>query len=165
MTDTGDMPEQVRAATELLEAVTRDPFVLEKLSEDERVRLLQAVAEVACPDPEERRQQHRARRRRERSQKIQRDEDVLAGTGIRRLRSEPVFTTPNVFAPEAFVQEDISVQQDINGDGEFRDLWDPQHCYVCKEKSSHVHHIYDQLCLPCAEFNFAKRTERADLRG
>ncbi len=159
MSDADDLAARVREATELLEAVARDPFVLEALSEDERVRLLKAVAEVACPDPEERRQQHRARRRRERSEKIQRDEDVLAETGIRRARSEPVFTTPNVFAPEGFVQ------QEVDGDREFRDLWEPQHCYVCKEKSAQVHHFYDQLCLPCAEFNYAKRTETADLRG
>ena len=165
MSDAENMAERVRAATQLLEAVARDPFLLENLSEDERVRLLQAVADVACPDPEERRQQHRARRRQERSQKIQRDEDVLAGTGIRRLRSAPVFTTPNVYAPEAFVQEDISGQQEVDGETGFRDLWEPQHCYVCKEKTSQVHHFYDQLCPPCAEFNYAKRTETADLRG
>jgi NAD(P)-dependent dehydrogenase (short-subunit alcohol dehydrogenase family) len=114
---------------------------------------------------QERRQQHRARRRRERTQKIQRDDDVLAGTGIRRLRSEPVFTTPNVYAPEANVAQEISVQQEINGDGDFRDLWEPHHCYVCKEKSFRVHHFYDQLCVPCGELNYAKRTEAADLRG
>ncbi|MGH9041597.1 MAG: SDR family NAD(P)-dependent oxidoreductase [Acidimicrobiia bacterium] len=163
MTDADDLPELVRAATELLEAVTRDPFVLEKLSEEERVRLLKAVAEVATPDPEERRQQHRARRRRERAQRIQRDEDVLGDTGIRRLRSEPVFTTPNVFAPEDFVQHDVDGDGDV--DGEFRELWEPQHCYICKEKSSLVHHFYDQLCPGCAEFNYAKRTEMADLTG
>jgi NAD(P)-dependent dehydrogenase (short-subunit alcohol dehydrogenase family) len=28
-----------------------------------------------------------------------------------------------------------------------------------------VHHFYDQLCPPCADFNFAKRTELADLTG
>src|SRR4029078_6832319 len=28
-----------------------------------------------------------------------------------------------------------------------------------------VHHFYDQLCPGCADFNFAKRTELADLRG
>jgi hypothetical protein len=39
-----------------------------------------------------------------------------------------------------------------------------QHCYVCKA-STQVHHFYDQLCPPCAEFNFAKRTETADLTG
>src|SRR6266850_1030753 len=138
VTDTWDLPELVRAATELLEAVAQNPYVLESLPEDERVRLLRAVAEVACPDPEERRQQRRARLRRERSSKIQRDEDVLAETGIRRLRSEPVFTTPNVFAPEGFVPEEA-------GD-RFRELREPQHCYVCKQKSSMVHHFYDQLC-------------------
>ena len=28
-----------------------------------------------------------------------------------------------------------------------------------------IHHFYDQMCPACAEFNFAKRTELADLRG
>ena len=28
-----------------------------------------------------------------------------------------------------------------------------------------VHHFYDQLCPPCGDFNFAKRTETADLSG
>jgi NAD(P)-dependent dehydrogenase (short-subunit alcohol dehydrogenase family) len=157
VTDAWDVPELVRAATELLEAVAQNPNVLRSLPEDERVRLLRAVAEVACPDPEERRQQRRARLRRERSSKVQRDEDVLAETGIRRLRSASVFMTPNVFAPEGFVPE-------APGD-RFRELREPQHCYVCKKKSSMVHHFYDQLCPACAEFNYAKRTETADLSG
>ena len=118
MTDAWELPELVRAATELLEAVARNPYLLGSLPEDERVRLLRAVAEVACPDPEERRQQRRARLRRERSSKIQRDEDVLAGTGIRRLRAKPVFTTPNVFAPEGFVQDEAD-------DAELRELREP----------------------------------------
>jgi NAD(P)-dependent dehydrogenase (short-subunit alcohol dehydrogenase family) len=40
-----------------------------------------------------------------------------------------------------------------------------QHCYICKRKYTDVHHFYDQLCPECAEFNFRKRTELADLRG
>jgi NAD(P)-dependent dehydrogenase (short-subunit alcohol dehydrogenase family) len=39
------------------------------------------------------------------------------------------------------------------------------HCYVCKRKYVVVHHFYDQLCPPCADLNFRKRTETADLRG
>ena len=31
------------------------------------------------------------------------------------------------------------------------------------ETTPSVHHFYDQLCPPCADFNFAKRTETADL--
>jgi NAD(P)-dependent dehydrogenase (short-subunit alcohol dehydrogenase family) len=42
---------------------------------------------------------------------------------------------------------------------------EPQHCYVCKQKYTVIHHFYDQLCPDCAAFNFDKRTERADLRG
>ena len=36
---------------------------------------------------------------------------------------------------------------------------------MCKKHFSRVHHFYDQLCPTCAEFNYAKRTESADLRG
>ena len=41
----------------------------------------------------------------------------------------------------------------------------PQHCYICKQKFTTIHHFYDQMCTPCADFNFAKRTELADLSG
>ena len=54
--------------------------------------------------------------------------------------SGPVFTTPNVFAPAAFEQTDV------DGDAEFRELVEPQHCYVCKQQYAEVHHFYDQLC-------------------
>src|SRR5687767_12468411 len=46
-----------------------------------------------------------------------------------------------------------------------REALEPQTCYICKRKYSVIHHFYDQLCAPCAEYNFAKRTELADLRG
>jgi NAD(P)-dependent dehydrogenase (short-subunit alcohol dehydrogenase family) len=36
---------------------------------------------------------------------------------------------------------------------------------VCKESYSHIHHFYDQMCPACAELNYGKRTELADLRG
>ncbi|MES2524828.1 MAG: SDR family NAD(P)-dependent oxidoreductase, partial [Gemmatimonadota bacterium] len=37
--------------------------------------------------------------------------------------------------------------------------------YVCKGKFTVVHHFYDQLCPSCAAFNYAKRSELADLTG
>ena len=42
---------------------------------------------------------------------------------------------------------------------------EPQNCYICKQDYSTIHHFYDQLCPKCAELNFFKRTETADLRG
>jgi NAD(P)-dependent dehydrogenase (short-subunit alcohol dehydrogenase family) len=50
-------------------------------------------------------------------------------------------------------------------DSEFRETLEPQHCYVCKRHYSAIHHFYDQLCPECADLNFRKRTEHADLRG
>ncbi len=47
----------------------------------------------------------------------------------------------------------------------WREPAERQHCYVCKQKFTWIHHFYDQLCPECAAFNFAKRTELADLRG
>ena len=42
---------------------------------------------------------------------------------------------------------------------------EPQHCYVCKQKYTFIHHFYDQMCPSCADFNFTKRTELANLHG
>jgi len=177
MTNNDEMAERLRAATELLESVAADRSVLSHLDSDERTRLLSAAGDVFCPDVEERRQQIRARRRRTRADKAQRDADILTGTGIRTLRAKPVFTSPNVFPPDDFAQTDVTDRLEpdtADGTGTaldgtaappFREVSEPQHCYVCKEKYSQVHFFYDQLCPDCAELNFAKRTETTDLSG
>ncbi len=162
MTDLEDLRARIRRATELLESVVADPSRLEVVAEDERIRFVNAAGNVFAPDVEERRRRVKARQRRQRAEKLQRDEEVLAGTGIRRLRAKPVFTTPNVFPPEGFAPADLLGEDRLGDD---RLLQDPHHCYVCKKQFSLVHHFYDQLCPSCADVNFAKRTESADLRG
>jgi NAD(P)-dependent dehydrogenase (short-subunit alcohol dehydrogenase family) len=152
-------PEEIGRVTELLERVVADPSILQGVAEHERIRFVNAAGDVFCPDVDERRRRTKARQRRERSETVGHDEAVLAGTGIRRLRAKPVFTTPNVFPPEGFAPEDHL------GDDATEPLRDPQHCYVCKVKYTDVHHFYDQLCPSCAAFNYGKRTETADLRG
>ncbi|HEX4868662.1 MAG TPA: SDR family oxidoreductase [Acidimicrobiales bacterium] len=159
MAEEPDLTDELLAATELLESIGRDRSLLDGLTHEERVRLVKAAGAVFSPDVEERRQQVKARRRREKLEKRARDESVLTETGIRRLRARPVFTTPNVFPPEALETETVDDEAAARGVGE------EQHCYVCKQHYTQVHHFYDQLCPPCAELNFAKRTQTADLRG
>ncbi len=144
-------PEQLRELTALIERLASDPSPIFALAEEERVRLIAAAGDLFNPDAEERRQYFRARKRREKAEKIARDEAVKQETGIRQLRARPVFTTPNVFPPVL--------------DDRFEELHEPQHCYVCKKEFVEVHHFYDQMCPPCAELNFRKRTETADLSG
>lgn len=41
----------------------------------------------------------------------------------------------------------------------------PRPCYVCKTLFTELHFFYHQMCPECAAFNYAKRTQSADLRG
>src|SRR5690349_172552 len=149
---------QVRAATELLERIVADRGLLATLSREERDRLHRAVGLVYHPDSKAWRQMVKATTRQRKAASVRRDEAVLEERGIRSLRRQSVFNTPNIFPPERFEQADVD-------DPDFRETVEEQHCYVCKEKYSELHHFYDQLCPACGDFNFAKRTELADLNG
>jgi NAD(P)-dependent dehydrogenase (short-subunit alcohol dehydrogenase family) len=157
---------RLRDALAVLEALVADREPLGLLADDERRRLLAAAGDVFSPDVDQRRQRIKARRRQEKADKLQRDAEVLDRTGIRSLRAKPVFTTPNVFAPEGLdaVAVDPGVDEHA-ADHDPTDTDDRHHCYVCKQRYVELHHFYDQLCPPCAALNFAKRTETADLRG
>nr|WP_202796861.1 SDR family oxidoreductase [Pedosphaera parvula] len=152
------MSEKLRAATELLEAVSADRTLLSQMSREDRARLLQAAGRVYSPDVSERRRLNKAQQRQRKAEKLERDQEVLAVTGIRELRRKPVFTTPNPLPP-------ASVEQNEVKDPDFREVVEPQNCYICKRDYSQIHHFYDQLCPPCAEVNYRKRTELADLSG
>ena len=146
--DTADQAllERLRSAAELLERLAADRACLDQLPSEDRERLHRAVAEFYHPDKLARREMLKAAER----ERTRRATELLDETGIRALRRKPVFTTPNVFPPPE--------PQDT-------ELPDSQHCYVCKQHFTVIHHFYDQMCPPCAEFNFTKRTELADLRG
>src|SRR5262249_26696380 len=38
-------------------------------------------------------------------------------------------------------------------------------CYVCKARCDRVHFFYDQMCGACGDFNYAKRSQTANLCG
>ena len=151
--------ERVRAAADLLESIGADRSLLGHVPSDERNRLLQAAGRVSRPDAVERRQLLKFTKRARKAAKVQRAESVLAETGIRKLRRQPVFTSPNVFPPIGFEQHDSPAVRDAV------DHTVAQNCYICKQDFTELHHFYDQLCPSCAALNFAKRTETADLRG
>ena len=153
------LAERLQAAAELLEAISNNRALLSGVSEEERTRLLQAAGQVSRPDAIDRRKLRKAQIRKRDAEKLQRDQRVLAETGIRALRKKPVFTTPNVYPPLEFQQKEI------NDNPDFREVVEPQNCYICKRDYSTIHSFYDQLCPECADLNFRKRSELADLRG
>jgi NAD(P)-dependent dehydrogenase (short-subunit alcohol dehydrogenase family) len=162
-----DLVQRLRAATDLLEQLAEDARIATALPPADRERLFQAVARVHHPDHTERRKKRRAAARQRQAAQVHESDAILHETGIRALRRKPVFTAPAFFAPVGFTPQDITGQEDapaIAGQ-EIRASTALQHCYVCKAKYQLIHHFYDQLCPTCAELNFSKRTELADLHG
>jgi NAD(P)-dependent dehydrogenase (short-subunit alcohol dehydrogenase family) len=163
--DRADLLARLRAAAELLELVGADHSLLHTLPAADRERLQRAVARVYHPDPVARRQRLKIAERARNAAQIRRADAVLNDTGIRALRRKPVFTTPNYFPPQGFEPHDTDAHAPEHREPLHGEAIEPQHCYVCKQKYSAIHHFYDQLCPTCAEFNFGKRTESADLHG
>jgi NAD(P)-dependent dehydrogenase (short-subunit alcohol dehydrogenase family) len=153
----GEFIARIRAAADLLESIVLDRALLAAVSHEDRTRLIQAAAQVYCPDIHQRRRLVKAAQRKRRSAKLERDQQVLAQTGIRKLRRQTVFMTPNQIPPSGFAEMEACA--------EIPQVIEPQNCYICKQDFSSIHPFYDQLCEPCAELNFRKRSELADLRG
>src|SRR5215470_10005091 len=149
----------------LLERIAMDRTLLEDVPAEDRARFLKAVANVYHPDRVERRRMAKVVDKQRKAARVTRDDTVLHETGIRALRRKPVFTTPNYFLPQNG-PADVGPYEPKQPHGlEQPRASELQHCYICKEKYTEIHHFYDQLCPRCAELNYRKRTELADLRG
>src|SRR5689334_13777400 len=66
-------PEQLRAAIQALEKVAADRTLMAGLSPEEYARLLKAAGEVLLPDPKEKRRFIKARIRKQKLEKLQRE--------------------------------------------------------------------------------------------
>ncbi len=154
--------QDLRDATAFLARVAQDRSLLVSVPAEDRLAFLAQVAEVFHPDAKARRGMVKATSRERKASAAARDDAVLNQTGIRALRRQPVFTTPNVYPSDEFL---LNAPTSQTADEEQREAVVPQHCYICKQKFTVIHAFYDQMCGPCGDFNFAKRTELADLSG
>lgn len=163
MTDTEDTPpepieiEHVETAARVLEHVLEDRALLARLPDELRTRLLKAAGLVARPDPAARSALKKARRKAELEARREADRVQLTKTKNRQLRIELVYPTPD--------PDGVPVLPNPERTVEGPDLHEARTCYVCKAEFRTLHHHYDQMCGPCAEFNWSKRFQSADLRG
>ncbi len=157
----GGIIARVESAAAVLETIIADRKLLLDLPVELRGRFLKAAGEVYCPEVSARKGLIKARNHEHRAKKLRKDDTVLNQTGIRTLRSKPVFITPNALPPA----ENFEQPEAASGEDDFREVHEPQNCYICKRDYARIHPFYDQLCPTCAELNFRKRTETADLSG
>jgi NAD(P)-dependent dehydrogenase (short-subunit alcohol dehydrogenase family)/enamine deaminase RidA (YjgF/YER057c/UK114 family) len=174
-----NLDARVESAVALLEALVADRGVLAHVPEATRIRLLTAAGQVARPDPRARRRMVRVSRLKERRDIRAADERILAAAGIRKERAKPAFQTPRpglargLAAPlatsaDATLAESLArtAPDSSHGTGRGPDqLNQPRTCYICKQEYRRPHFFYDSMCPPCAELNWRKRNQSADLSG
>ena len=99
--------DRLRELTALLESIAADRRVLDELPDEERDRLLRAIAYVYSPDRYARRRQSKDETRERKAARAQRHDQIKASAAIRTLHRKPAVTTPNVFPPEGFEPKDV----------------------------------------------------------
>jgi NAD(P)-dependent dehydrogenase (short-subunit alcohol dehydrogenase family) len=163
-----DLEARVKAAVELIEQLGADLPRLAQLDEELRIRLVTAAGQLSRPDRYSRKALGKALARARVRARRDADRSLLDATGIRSLRREPVFRTP-LPRPEWPLELAEDGEADAWAEAEARReaprVETARLCYVCKTHFHELHHFYDQLCPACAELNFRKREQSADLRG
>jgi NAD(P)-dependent dehydrogenase (short-subunit alcohol dehydrogenase family) len=166
-----DLDAKARAALELLEQLGGDLRLLAQLPEELRIRLVTAAGQLSRPDRYSRKALGKELARARVRARREADRAALDRTGIRSLRKDPVFRTP-------LPRPAQPLDEPVRDDGEPDDggwaaaeaeraerVETARMCYVCKREFNELHFFYDQMCGPCAELNYAKREQTADLRG
>ena len=146
-------PEDLRRAREVLEAVVADRALLAQLPDEERTRLLVAAGQAVHPDLLQKRRLVRSLRSAQKRRAEARDRAIRQATGIRAARQTDVFVPPPRLLPAG---GPAAAEREVES---------PRSCYVCKQEYRRVHAFYDALCPPCAELNYEKRFQTADLVG
>lgn len=162
--ETKSLAERAASSLELLEAIAVDRGLLAELPDELRIRLLTAAGQASKPGRPDLQMLWSARRRkRQKERRTLRaaDQRVLDGTAIRRQRLQLVYATP---LPGSGVSASLPPPQ-TEVLPERAELREPLDCYICKYPYRKVHFFYDLLCPGCAEFNWKKRLQTADLSG
>jgi len=156
--------EELIRAAQLLQQVANDRGVLASLDEEQRQHFLRVVNQVALPDRGSRRKLRREFQRRKQAKLDElraADEQQLAATGIRRQYSVRQLKKAQPPAPE----EAATSRNACENDSEQPRLKLARSCYICKAEYDQIHEFYDALCPDCAELNWTKRHQTADLAG
>ena len=128
-----------------------DDFV--KLSNEKQIELMKAAGQLSRPDCYQQKQRNKSALRIKKQQIVSAEKKARASTGIRRARETEVFTAPHQLPDNI---ESAKTAGELNS---------PRNCYVCKKEFTQLHFFYDTMCPKCAEVNYLKRFQSANLSG
>lgn len=123
------------------------------LNEDKQIALMKLAGKISHPDVYTLKQRRKIKKRIKKQEIVKMERNTRAKTGIRMAREGEIFQAPLQLTDGSKLQRD-----DLK-------LNSARNCYVCKAEFTTLHHFYDQMCPKCAELNYDKRFQRADLTG
>lgn len=146
-------PEELRICVSLLDRLSSDPALFDRLSQEDRIAVLKASGRLSRPTREESKKRVKARRKRVRLEKRRQDQSARDRTQIRTARYASIYVPPKLTA----LPDSASKPRER--------LLRPRNCYVCKSEYDEVHFFYDSMCRGCGDFNYAKRFQTAPLEN
>ncbi|MCA9192985.1 MAG: SDR family oxidoreductase [Planctomycetales bacterium] len=147
-----------------LQRFLQDRGQLLNFSKSLQTELLKAAGQLAHPGRAARRQVVRAaRQQRKAAVDLDKHQDsrVLEQTGMRKAKMRRQVAAPPhpSLIPKSLPSSNHDAQQFVG------QLQCSRNCYICKQDFSQVHIHYDSLCPTCAQFNWNKRNQIANLTG
>lgn len=144
--------DQIAQCISILNTLNEDSNQIFEIPKEKRIALIKAAGLLSRPSREEFAKRKKDAKRAIKRKLIEKDKHSRNATGIRSAREASIFIAPVM----------IETSEDSE---KARELKSPRNCYVCKTMFSKLHHFYDTMCKECADFNYAKRFQTADLTG
>lgn len=153
--------EEWEACIKVLQVLSRDPeqspdnMILKGLvtklykraKKDNKAAVAEAVLTAVAPPP--------VRMTLQRLKQLSQKQDVLRQYDKKEVLSQT----------QLFRKYELPDTGQPAGKNEALTLTGHQRCYTCQAPYRNVHFFYHMLCPSCAELNYSKRLQRADLRG
>ena len=146
--------EEIQLCINTLQRLVENTENLVLLPEPVRRALMTAAGRLSNPDLEEEKKRRKEAKKILKEEIRSKDREIRKVTGIREARAEKVFSAP------AQIALPVETLQDSE-----KELSSPRNCYVCKAEYKKLHSFYDTMCPECADFNYQKRFQTADLKG
>ncbi len=139
----------INILTHLLE--NSDSFAA--LPKEKQIELMKVSGQLSRPDRHKLIKRNKAIRKKHRQDIVVSERQARAQTGIRKARDAEVFTAP------------LKISDGLDKPDKELVLHSPRNCYVCKAEYTKLHFFYDSMCPSCAELNYKKRFQTANLNG
>jgi len=123
------------------------------LPRKQQIELMKVAGQLSRPDRYQLKKRNKAIRKIKRQQIVISERKSRAATGIRLAREATIFTPP------------LQLPDNTESTNSYLSLNSPRNCYVCKAEFTQLHFFYDSMCPLCAELNYKKRFQTANLKG